>query len=130
MGNFIGLTTMLDCPDPVALAEFYAKVTESSVSPHMSMQDGVPHWVVIGHENGPVILAFQRVENFVAPTWPEGPVPMQAHLDIDVHDLDEAEALVLAHGAVKADFQPSSNPATNYRVFLDPVGHPFCLVSV
>jgi hypothetical protein len=31
---------------------------------------------------------------------------------------------VLALGAKKAEFQPG----TTFRVFLDPAGHPFCLV--
>jgi hypothetical protein len=46
------------------------------------------------------------------------------HLDFDVKDLDVAEVKVLALGATKAEFQS----ATNFRVYLDPVGHPFCLV--
>lgn len=129
-GNYVGVTTMLDCPDPVALAEFYAKLTESGVSPHMTMKDDLPHWVVIGHPTGGAILAFQRVANYKAPTWPEGPIPQQMHLDFDVKDLDAAEKLILENGGTKADFQPSSNPETNYRVFLDPVGHPFCITKV
>jgi hypothetical protein len=31
---------------------------------------------------------------------------------------------VLSLGATKADFQPGDT----FRVYLDPVGHPFCLV--
>lgn len=93
------------------------------------MQNGVPHWVVIGHpDQNHAILAFQRVENYKAPTWPEGPVPQQMHLDIDVRDLDAAEKLILENGGTKADFQPSESG--NYRVFLDPVGHPFCTTKV
>jgi hypothetical protein len=49
-------------------------------------------------------------------------VPQQFHLDFVVDDLDEAEAAVLELGATKADFQPGKT----FRVFLDPVGHPFC----
>ena len=51
----------------------------------------------------------------------------QAHLDFDVSDLDEAEAEALAIGATKAVIQPSPN---DWRVLLDPAGHPFCLVKV
>jgi hypothetical protein len=64
------------------------------------------------------------VPAFVAPTWPEGPVPQQLHLDFDVDDLDASEGGALSLGASKPDFQPSET----FRVFLDPVGHPFCLV--
>lgn len=125
--NFVGVTTMLDCPDPVALAEFYAKVTDSQVYPQMSMKNGVPHWVAIADQNEKAILVFQRVENYKAPTWPEGPIPQQMHLDIDVRDLDAAEAVVLANGGKKAEFQPGGDAPNAYRVFFDPVGHVFCL---
>lgn len=60
------------------------------------------------------------------PGWPDG-VAQQAHVDIDVTDLDDAEAEVIALGARKADTQP--DPAW-WRVFLDPAGHPFCLCKV
>jgi hypothetical protein len=68
-------------------------------------------------------LSFQRVENYVAPTWPDGNVPKQIHLGFEVDDLDEGERYVLRIGARKADYQPGET----FRVFLDPVGHPFCL---
>ncbi|MDQ3989733.1 MAG: hypothetical protein M3291_11140, partial [Actinomycetota bacterium] len=42
----------------------------------------------------------------------------------DVPDLDTGEEQVLALGARKAEMQPG----TSFRVFLDPAGHPFCLV--
>jgi hypothetical protein len=51
-------------------------------------------------------------------------VPQQLHLDFDVDDLDASEAVALSLGASKPDFQPGET----FRVFLDPVGHPFCLV--
>ena len=43
---------------------------------------------------------------------------------IDVPDLDAAEPAVLALGARKHDVQPGET----FRVYLDPAGHPFCLV--
>lgn len=121
------LTTMLDCPDPIALAQFYADLTGTSIV-HVVEKDDKPHWVVIGADNR-ALLAFQRVPGHVSPTWPEGPVPQQMHIDIDVENLNEAEDFVLAHGATKSPVQTSSDPETNYRVFLDPAGHPFCLVA-
>ena len=75
------------------------------------------------HDSLPA-LSFQRVENYVAPTWPDGITPKQMHLDFEVDDLDEGELHVLRIGARKADYQPGET----FRVFLDPVGHPFCLI--
>jgi hypothetical protein len=51
-------------------------------------------------------LSFQRVANFVAPTWSDGNTPKQMHLDFEVDDLDEGERHVLSIGARKTDYQP------------------------
>ena len=113
----------IDCPDPLALASFYSKLSGFEMEPLGDFDPTKVTWYSLLHEGEPVI-SFQRISNYVAPTWPEGPVPQQMHLDFDVKDLDKAEKEVLAIGATKADFQP----ANNFRVYLDPVGHPFCLV--
>ena len=121
--------TAIDCPDPVALANFYAKITEFEVVIAHNDTDGEPLWVELV-DNGKTRIAFQRIKNYVKPTWPEGPIPQQAPLDFDVKDLDKAESELLAIGAVKSPIQTSSNPDTNFRVYFDPAGHPFCLVRV
>ncbi len=41
-------------------------------------------------------------------------------------DADKAEAEVLAIGTAKADVQPAG-PDGNFRVYLDPARHPFCV---
>jgi hypothetical protein len=108
-----------DCPDPHVLAAFYSSLTGWEVRP----DDDDPDWVQLVSGAG-MSLAFQRAAEWRPPEWPGGEHPQQAHLDVDVPDLDAGEAQVLALGARKAQFQPG----TTFRVFLDPVGHPFCLV--
>jgi len=51
-------------------------------------------------------LSFQRVENYVAPTWPDGNTPKQMHLDFEVDDLDEENVTSLASVLEK----PITNP--------------------
>ena len=119
----------LDCPDPVSLANFYSKITGFEVVVAHNGKDGNPLWVEL-KDNGKTRIAFQRVKKYVKPTWPEGSIPQQAHLDFDVKDLNKAEAELLAIGAVKSPIQTSSNPEENFRVYFDPAGHPFCLVSI
>ena len=114
----------LDCPDPLALADFYAKVTGLDVEPLGDFPPEDVTWIELLSETKPTI-GFQKVDHFVAPTWPEGAVPQQLHLDFEVQDLDEGERKVLALGATKTAHQPG----TTFRVFLDPIGHPFCLVE-
>jgi hypothetical protein len=109
---------VIDCPDPQSLADFYAEILPvRKFGEH-------PGWVelVAGEETRPII-AFQRVENYTAPKWPGQEVPQQMHMDIKVDDLDEAEAAVLKLGATK-----TGSGRTTFRVYLDPAGHPFCLI--
>lgn len=110
--------TVVDCPDPRMLADFYAAVLG------MQVLEDEPDWVVIGREPHMRELAFQRVDPYRRPQWPDHEHPQQLHLDISVEDFDSATAAVLALGAVR---RPGA-PETGYRVFEDPAGHPFCLV--
>ncbi|MEO5900361.1 MAG: VOC family protein [Ilumatobacteraceae bacterium] len=115
----------LDCPDPLALARFYASITGWSVRNDESAWDGTEDWVELVSPVGATI-AFQRAADFRPPVWPSAEHPQQLHLDFDVPNLDAGEAAVLALGAAKHQFQPG----TTFRVYLDPAGHPFCLVLV
>jgi predicted enzyme related to lactoylglutathione lyase len=105
---------VIDCPDPHALAEFYATVLGWTI-------DAASDWVDIRADNQ--CISFQQVADYTPPRWPSQEAPQQMHLDLMVDDLDTAEAEVLALGATKAEHQPG----TTFRVFLDPAGHPFCL---
>lgn len=113
--------TAIDCPDAHGLAEFYQSIIGGRIIVENLENSG---WVELHTDDGK--LAFQQIDRHRRPTWPEGDVPQQAHVDIDVDDLDAAEPEVLQHGAVKAEFQPSPD---KFRVFIDPAGHPFCLVK-
>ncbi|WP_238011856.1 VOC family protein [Dactylosporangium sp. AC04546] len=106
---------VIDCPDPGALARFYATMLDWKV-------DESDDWADIKADNGQCI-SFQQVEGYSAPAWPGQERPQQMHIDVIVDDLDAGEAEVLALGATKHEHQPG----TTFRVFLDPAGHPFCL---
>ena len=112
----------IDCPDPVALARFYGALTGLALAPLEGPADAVA-WVELDNHGAPTI-AFQRVPGLPTPTWPEGPQPQRLHLDLAVDDLDAGEAEALVLGARLAEHQPG----TTFRVFYDPIGHPFCLV--
>ncbi|MGH9088444.1 MAG: VOC family protein [Acidimicrobiales bacterium] len=111
-------TIALDCADPQALARFYGELLGWQVT------NVEPDWVDLAGPGGR--LSFQRAQDYVAPTWPDPKVPQQAHIDLTVDDIDAVEPAVLALGATKTDLQPGV-PDSNWRVYLDPAGHPFCL---
>lgn len=107
-----------DCADPRGLADFYAAITGWPV------EREIGDWIELRGEGGPT-LAFQLAPDHQPPVWPSSDHPQQAHLDFDVDDLDAGEAAILALGARKAEVQPDPD---SWRVYLDPAGHPFCLV--
>jgi catechol 2,3-dioxygenase-like lactoylglutathione lyase family enzyme len=109
----------LDCPDPQVLAAFYALITGWDID----RDNG--DWVQLKSDQG-AALAFQRAPDHQPPQWPSADHPQQAHIDFEVDELDAGEAAVLAIGARKAEVQPEPD---SFRVFLDPAGHPFCLVT-
>lgn len=112
-------SVVVDCPDPRALADFYQGVLGGDIT---SVEDD---WVVLVVDG--LRLAFQQADDFAPPTWPTGERPQQFHLDVTVDDIDAVEPQVLALGATKHAVQPGEADAANFRVYLDPVGHPFCL---
>ncbi len=111
--------TAIDCADPRALAAFYAQITGWPLDEDHCDAD----WVQLRSDSGPT-LAFQQVDGYQPPRWPSQDHPQQAHLDFAVPDLDAAEARLLEVGARRHDLQPG----TDFRVYLDPEDHPFCLV--
>jgi len=111
--------TVLDAPDPSALASFYEQLLG------WKRVADEPEWVQLQPPGGGFGLSFQSEPNFVAPTWPSVPGAqlMMLHLDIAVEDLDAGVQWAVDAGARIAEFQPQDD----VRVMLDPVGHPFCL---
>ena len=115
--------TALDCPDPRELARFYSRITGWPVRDRTE-----DDWVELDPGGTGAGLAFQAISEgpYRPPEWPGQEHPQRAHFDFAVPDLDAGEAAVLAIGARKHEVQPAPE---SFRVFLDPVGHPFCLVT-
>ncbi|NNG36565.1 VOC family protein [Nakamurella aerolata] len=121
---------VIDCPDALALAQFYAGLLD------WPLEDGADRdWATLAppggglspeNPNGHATLAFQRIDDYQEPTWPGGAHPQQFHLDFATGDIDAAEALVRKLGARVHQHQPSKDGG--FRVYLDPAGHPFCLL--
>lgn len=112
----------LDCPDPVRLAQFYAELLGGRVI--VDPED--PGWVeVVDFEGTP--LAFQRVDGYQPPRWPDPSHPQQVHFDFDVDDIEADERRVLELGATVLERTDQIRVEANWRVYADPAGHPFCL---
>ncbi|MEU1734346.1 VOC family protein [Streptosporangium sp. NPDC020145] len=105
---------IIDCADPRALAEFYGKAT----SWRITYSDDETAYL----GDGPIQLAFQRIEDYRGPGWPDA--AKHAHLDFRVADVEAATKELLALGATRPGFQPGGD---GWTVLADPEGHPFCI---
>jgi catechol 2,3-dioxygenase-like lactoylglutathione lyase family enzyme len=103
---------VVDCPDPRALADFYARLLGQPIT--YDSDD----FVVVSADDRNSGLAFQRAPDHRPPTWPSPEVPQQMHLDVMVEDPATAGPEVLRLGATHLDGD----------VYADPAGHPFCLI--
>jgi catechol-2,3-dioxygenase len=106
----------LDCEDPESLADFYG-----------SLLGGEVLWRTddsIGVDLSGIVLAFQRMANYVRPVWPGGSI---VHFDLATSgSLERTVEIAVSYGATLAEAQPDPR----WRVMIDPAGHPFCLTSI
>ncbi|MFD1811741.1 VOC family protein [Rhodococcus gannanensis] len=109
--------TVLDCPDPAALAGFYRDILDWRI---VRTDDD---WYVL-QGPGELRLAFQLAPDFTPIDWPAQGV--KVHLDLTVDDLDAAEQWVLDHGARLVE---GGEAHPTFRVYRDPAGHHFCLCA-
>ena len=107
---------IIDCPDTMKLASFYSEVTGRPVK-----ADSDENWA--GIQFGEIELAFNLVEDYRAPQWPDSEHPKQFHLDFEVDDIDAEQNRVLALGATMQ--QDSIGPnGYGFRVYTDPSATP------
>ncbi|RPK72641.1 Glyoxalase-like domain protein [Streptomyces sp. ADI97-07] len=111
---------VLGTPDPPVLADFYRALLG------WQEVERSPEWVRLrAPEQERPGLSFQMEADHTPPVWPQGSgtQQMQAHLDLEVDDLDVETERARALGATLEEYQPQEG----VRVLRDPHGHPFCL---
>lgn len=113
---------VLECSDAVRLAAFWRVILD------LREPVGDADWLTLEWE--PVgRLSFHRVTGYEPPDWPGERGQQQVHLDLLVDDLAAAcEAVERAGGRpLTAVLDPGQRA---WRIYADPAGHPFCLVTV
>ena len=116
----------LDCPDALALATFYANLLGWRVD----YDEEEPEWVdVFPPEGVPqhFSISCQQIDHYRPPEWPVGEVPQQLHFDLYVDSVEQSAIVAESVGARRHEYQPSEDG--NFVVFVDPVGHLFCLCA-
>ena len=118
MANIRMGSVSLDCADTDSLATFWAGLLGGEIV-----------WAseeFVAVKIPSMWISAVKVEGYQAPSWPEGDIAKQIHLDLAVDDLAAGVAEAKRLGAIQADFQPAPD---RYVVLLDPAGHPFCLTT-
>ncbi|MCX4762619.1 VOC family protein [Streptomyces sp. NBC_01275] len=124
---------VLDCPDPRALADFYAGLLGGTPQADGEEgEEGEEDWVILQVPGGPR-LGFQLVADLTPPEWPRADRnAQQFHLDFDAGstwaEVDAAHERALALGARPLDLEDREKK--DFQVYADPAGHPFCLCRI
>lgn len=122
--NLGGWCVVLDSNNAAELSAFYERLLgwtrfqgEEFTTLANLGQNGFPAWIT-----------FQQVDDYVPPVWPATPDEQQqmAHLDFHVEDMDEGVKYALSCGATMSETQTTDD----WRVMLDPAGHPFCILPL
>ncbi|OMI36539.1 VOC family protein [Streptomyces sparsogenes] len=130
--------TVLDSTDARRLAEFYRTLlglvyrAGDEPPPAGQRDERGRDWLVLRCPAGGPQIAVQQVERLARPTWPDGPVPQQMHLDLSVASLEELrrqhDRVLALGGTLLADRErPDPDDEEAFRVYRDPDGHPFCV---
>jgi len=126
---------VLDSTDARGLAEFYRELLgyayrEGDEPPPAGQPDTkASEWQVIRHRSGTPRIAFEQVAGLPTATWPEGPIPQQLHLDLQVPNLEALELhhrRAMALGATVLEDRTADEEEPLW-VYADPSGHPFCI---
>lgn len=129
---------VVDTTDPRRAAEFWRQLLDLSYRDgHAPPPPGEDDprgrdWLNLETRGGEPVMAFQRVDELPASTWPDPAIPQQLHLDLTVPSADDLSAAVeraLALGAT-ARYDRTSDPEEPLVVLSDPDGHPFCVFVV
>ena len=113
---------VMECSDAPGLARFWSKVLGVGVA------ECDQSWASL-EASAHGRIAFQAVDGYQPPAWPGQNGSQQMHLDVLVDRLDRSTTCVLEWGATALTEVLDPGPKA-WRVFADPAGHPFCLVTV
>jgi len=118
---------VLDSPDPQSLASFWASLLGGKPV------EWYPGWITLDPPPHGQRLSFQGAGSGAGSAAGSGAGPL-VHFDVLVSDLAAAHERVIASGGIFAGehVSPRRGPGgelIRWRVYRDPAGHPFCLVT-
>ena len=115
---------VIDSDNANKLSEFYQKLLGWDKKVYNHSENG--DWIVlVNKEMSTTRLVFQQIDDYKKPVWPEEKNEQQQmmHLDFYSDNVDESIKRAIECGAVLAKYQSG-----DWKVLIDPAGHPFCIV--
>lgn len=117
-------SVVIDCDDAEILSEFYKNLLGWEKKVYDHGENGI--WITLRNkEESTTRLVFQEVDDYVRPIWPEEKDGQQQMLHMDFYsnnvEYDVKHAIKL--GATLSSYQSG-----DWKVLIDPAGHPFCIV--
>ncbi|MDR2931973.1 MAG: hypothetical protein LBV27_02590 [Oscillospiraceae bacterium] len=112
---------VLDSNDSETLSDFYASLLGWTKERYS------PEWVIVKSDDGAgTPLVFQETAKYERPVWPAqtGGQQQMLHLDFYVDSVDAGVEHAINCGATLSEVQLERD----WKVLLDPAGHPFCIL--
>ena len=119
---------VIDASNTEELSDFYSKLLGWSKE---VQSYGGEKWITVSGDAGDTPLVFQEISDYQRPIWPAvaGEQQQMMHLDFYVkpEEFDSKVSHAISCGATLSETQFFTE---HMRVFLDPLGHPFCIIAV
>lgn len=117
-------SVVIDSNNALELSTFYEQLLGWERKVYDHRDNGI--WITLRNkEESTTRLVFQEVKDYKRPTWPIDKDKQQQmmHLDFYSDDVEASVKHALKCGAKLADYQSG-----DWKVLIDPAGHPFCIV--
>jgi predicted enzyme related to lactoylglutathione lyase len=108
----------IDANDPMLLAGFWGQVLGLEIDDPLG---DPPHYVGLIPIAEGLVVSFQRVPE-------RKTLKNRLHLDVEVEDVDEAQAKIEALGGRRLPIDDLSEYGFRWRPMADPEGNEFCLI--
>jgi predicted enzyme related to lactoylglutathione lyase len=109
----------IDAADPMRLARFWSEILGREID--LPPLGDPPHYVGLIPDTDDLVVTFQRVPEPKA-------VKNRLHLDVEVEDVDLAQARVEALGGRRLPMDDFAEYGFRWRQMADPEGNEFCLI--
>ncbi|MGL6202428.1 MAG: VOC family protein [Lachnospiraceae bacterium] len=119
---------VIDSDNVEELSDFYARLlgwTKSS-----QIQDGEKWITVVKDDYSETPIVFQEDLNYRQPKWPSDKEEQQQMIHLDFYVCADEFESKIEHAIKCGAKMPEPQFSNNWKVMLDPSGHPFCIIPI